>query len=327
MILMRKGLLVTCMAAAIVVFCAQAAAQEPFPSRPVTLVVPAAPAGLTDILGRLLAPALSRTLKQPVVVSNRPGAGGSVGAAAVAKGSPDGYNILVAITSLVTLPEQEVINERPPAFRLSELAPIAAISTEPMMLVVRPDSPYATLRDIVEDARRRAGMVSYSTTGVYGTYHVATEQFAAETGIRLLSVHYKGGGDALKAILSREVDMSLVTRSVGMAQITAGKVKPITAWGPKRWEQFPGIPSLRDEGFQSGYDLVTGLFVPVNTPPNVQGALRDAVRVAVQDAQFKTSMEKASAVVTYMDAPEFARLWERESVRLNAVIRKIGRLE
>lgn len=114
---------------------------------------------------------------------------------------------------------------------------------------------------------------------------------------------------------------------MGVAQITAGNVKPIMAWGPKRWEQLPTISSLRDEGFSSGYDLVTGLFVPVSTPPNVLGALRDAVRVATQDTQFRTSMEKASAVITYMDAPEFGRLWESESVRLNAVIRKIGRLE
>ena len=196
-----------------------------------------------------------------------------------------------------------------------------------MMLVVRPDSPYASLRDIVDEARKRPGIVSYSTTGVYGTYHVAMEQFAAEAGIRLLAVHYKGGGEALRAILSRQVDLSLVTRSVGMARITAGNVKPIMAWGSKRWEHLPTIPSLRDEGFSSGYDLVTGLFVPVSTPPNVLGALRDAVRVATQDTQFRTSMEKASAVITYMDAPEFGRLWESESVRLNAVIRKIGRLE
>lgn len=302
-------------------------AQDRFPSRPVTLVVPAAPGGLTDIIGRALSPALTHALNQSVVVINRLGAGGSVGAAAVARGKADGYTLLVGITSMTTLPAQAILNNTPPAFQLEELAPIASLSTEPMMLVTRPDTAYRTLKDVFEDARKRPGAVNYSTTGVYGTYHVAIEMVAHAADIKLLAVHYPGGGAALRALLSRDVNFSLITRSVGLAQLQTGRLRPIVAWSQKRWEQLPEIPSLRDEGLDAGYDLVTGLFAPSGTPDPVMKVLRDAVRNAVNDAQFKATMEKLSASITYQDAPEFDKLWKSEGSRLAKVVEKIGRIE
>lgn len=304
-----------------------AVAQEPFPSRPLTLVVPAAPGGLTDIIGRATAPALSRALGQPVVVVNRAGAGGSVGSAAVAKGPADGYNVLVGITSLVTLPAQEILNNRPPAFHIDELAPLASLSTEPMMLVTAPDKLYRNLKDLLADADRRPGHVTYATTGVYGTYHVAVEMLAHETGTKFLAAHYQGGGGALRAVLGKEVDFSLITRSVGLKQIQSGSVRPIVAWGQARWEQLPEVPSLKDEGFSLGYDLVTGLFVAVATPAAQMKVLRQAVRAAVNDGQFKATMEKLSAPITYRDGPEFERLWKQEAVRLGRVVERIGRIQ
>ena len=160
------------------VVAAPASGQEAFPSRAVTLVVPAAPGGLTDIIGRATAPALSRALNQPVVAVNRVGAGGAVGSAAVARGPADGYNLLVGITSLVTLPAQEILNGRPPAFQVDELTPIARLSTEPLMLVAGPDSSYRTLADVIDAAKSKPDSIPYSTTGVYGTYHVAFEMVA-----------------------------------------------------------------------------------------------------------------------------------------------------
>ena len=306
---------------------ASGASAQDSAGRPLTLVVGAAPAGLTDLLARAIGPSLSRALKQPVVVSNRAGAGGAVGAAAVAQAAPDGNILLVAISSFATLPEQEIINNRPPLFRFSELAPVAGISTEPMMLVVRPDSPLRTLKDVIDAAKKRAGAVSYSSTGVYGTYHVAIEMLAHEAGIKLLAVHYKGGGDAMRALLGGEVEMSLVSRSVGIAQIRGGALRPVVSWSQQRWEQFPDVPSLKDEGFALGYDLVTGFFAPAATPAAQLQNLRNAVRAAVADSQFRGTMEKMSAQITYYDAPEFGALWERESARLNGVVRRIGRLE
>lgn len=316
--------LALCAAAALT---SQASAQEAFPSRSVTLVVPAAPGGLTDIIGRATAPALARALGQAVVVVNRTGAGGAVGSAAVAKGPADGYNLLVGITSLVTLPAQEIINNRPPAFRVEELTPIASLSTEPMMLITRPDAAYRSLKDVFDDARKRPGAVNYSTTGVYGTYHVAVEMVAHAADVRLVAIHYQGGGGAMRALLGKEVDLSLITRSVGLKRIQSGQLRPLAAWGPKRWEQLPDVPSLKDEGFDLGGDLVTGLFVATGTPGPVTKVLREAVRAAVNDEQFKATMAKLSAPITYLDGPGFEKLWKSEAVRLGTVVEKIGRIQ
>jgi tripartite-type tricarboxylate transporter receptor subunit TctC len=302
-------------------------AQEAFPSRPVNLVVPAAPGGLTDIIGRAVAPALSRALGQSVVVINRVGAGGSVGAGAVARGVADGYSVLVGITSLATLPAQEILNGRPPVFQVEELTALGSVSTEPLMLVTRPDTRFRALADVLEEARRKPETIAYSTTGVYGTYHVAFELVAHAANVKLLAAHYHGGGDALRALLSREVDLSLITRSVGLKQIQSGQLRALSAWGRERWPQLPDVPSLGDARIDAGYDLITGLFVARETPPRVQEILRRALRLAVEDEQFRATMEKLSAPVTYLDGPEFTKVWSAEAVRLGKVVQRIGRIQ
>lgn len=302
-------------------------AQNRFPARPMMLVIPSTPGGLTDIVGRATAPVLSRTLNQTVIPVNRPGAGGSVGAASVAKGNADGHTLLVGITSMVTLPAQALLNNTPPPFRVEELIPVASISTEPMMLVTRPEASYRTLKDVIEDARKRPATLTYSTTGVYGTYHVAIEMIAHAADIKLHAVHYKGGGGAMQGLLSKEVSLSLITRSVGLPHIQNGQLRPIVAWSQKRWEQLPEVPSLADAGINSGYDLVTGLFAPSETPVTVMKVLRDAARTMVIDPQFKAIMEKLAASITYADGPEFDKLWKSESLRLGKVVERIGRIE
>lgn len=307
---------------------AQAGAQPlPYPSRPVSLVVPAAPGGLTDIIGRTFAPALGRAIGQPVVVVNRAGAGGAVGSAAVARADPDGYTVLMGITSLATLPAQAIITGAAPAFTLDELTPVAALSTEPMMLVTRTDGPYLTFKDVLKDARARPGAVAYSTTGVYGTYHVAIEMVAQAVNARLLAVHYQGGGEAMRALLGKDVNLSLVTRSVGLKQLRGGQLRALVAWSESRWPELPDVPSLKDEGVDAGYNLVTGLFVARGTSPATLKSLRDAVRVAIADPEFQATMIRLSATITHMDAPEFGKVWNSESARLAEVVRRMGKLQ
>src|SRR5919198_6092476 len=212
--------------AAILFFALPTFGQDAYPSRPITVVVPFPPGGVADIVARAAAPALQAALKQPVVVMNRPGAGGTVGTAAVANAAPDGYTLLMALASISTNPEQERLSGRPPAFELSQLAPIARVSIEPMLLAVRASSPYKSLRDIVADAKKRPGRITYASSGPYGVYHVATEMFAREAGIQLNHVPYKGGGPALLALLGGEVDIGLVTRSVGLKHLEAGAPRP-----------------------------------------------------------------------------------------------------
>lgn len=304
-----------------------ALAQDKFPNRPVSLIVPFPPGGVADIVARALVPALERKFGQSVVVVNKPGAGGAIGAAMVANAKPDGYTLLMALASVSTNPEQEKVNNRPPAFTLNQLAPVARITAEDMMLAVRTESPYKTLADVVADAKKRPGGVSYASSGPYGVYHVATEMFADEANLKLLHAPYAGGAPAMLALLSGQVDIGLVTRSVGAAQLKAGKIRPLAAWGETRWKDYPEVPTVKEAGFNVNYSFWTGVFAPVGVAPEIMKVVREAVQAAVADAQFKTSMAAIGAPIIYQDAPEFARYWENDAARVIKVVQKIGKIE
>ena len=315
------------LAAFAVVFASAASAQEGYPSRPISLIVPFPPGGVADIVARAIAPAMRRSLGQPVVVVNRPGAGGSVGAAALVNSAADGYNLMIALASISTNPEQERVNNRPAAFELSQLEPIARLSIEPMLLAVRAQSPYKKLQELVEDAKKRPDKIAYASSGVYGVYHVATEMFSHQAGVKLNHIPYNGGAPALLALLSGEVDVGLVTRSVGLKHLEAGTLRPLAAWGSQRWEQFPDLPTVKELGYDVEYNLWSGLFAKAGTPAAVLKKVRDAVRAAQDDSEFKTAMKKSQASLAYLDAPEFRRFWEADAARLGAIVRCIGKLE
>lgn len=314
--------------AALVLACAGAAsAQDAYPSRPLTIIVPFPPGGVADIVARVTAPAMERFLGQPVVVMNRPGAGGTVGTAALANSPADGYTLLMALASISTNPEQDRVSGRAAGFQLSQLAPVARISIEPMLLAVRAGSPYRSLTDVIVDAKKRPGQITYASSGLYGVYHVATAMFTNETGIQLNHVPYKGGAPALLALLSGEVDIGLVTRSVGLKHLQAGTLRPLAAWGNRRWEQFPELPTVKELGFDVDYNLWSGLFAPSGTPEPIMTKVRQAVRAAMDDSQFTTAMAKLQASVAYLDAPEFRKFWEDDAMRLTAAVRRMGKLE
>jgi tripartite-type tricarboxylate transporter receptor subunit TctC len=180
-------------------------AQESYPSKPVTMIVPFPPGGVADIVGRPLASQMEKTLKQPVVVVNRTGAGGAVGMASVAKAAPDGYTILMALSSISIFPVSDRINGKTPSYEMKDFAPIALITADPTVLVVSADSPWKNLKEFVESAKAYPGKINYSSSGVYGTLHVAMEIFANAAGVKLFHVPYQGGGPALTALLGGQV--------------------------------------------------------------------------------------------------------------------------
>jgi len=299
-------------------------AQGKYPSKPVTLLVPFPPGGVADIVARSLAPALEKKWGQSVVVVNRPGAGGALGTGQLANARPDGYTLLVALASVSTNPEQERINKRPAAFQLNQLMPVARLSMDQMMLAVRAESKYKNLRDLLNDARAQPGKISYASSGVYGVYHVATSMFTHAAGVNLNHIPYNGGPPALMALLSGDVDVSLVTRSVGLPHLQSGKLRGLAAWGSEKWSDFPSVPSLKEQGFDADYQLWSGLFAPAGTPGEVVNVLRDAVRGAMDDPQFKASLLRQQASSAYMDTPEFQKYWAEDAKRLIDAVQKIG---
>jgi tripartite-type tricarboxylate transporter receptor subunit TctC len=304
-----------------------ARAQERYPAKAVTLVSPAAPGGLTDIVARVFAPFIGTALGQPVVVVNKTGAGGALGAASVAQSAPDGYTLLLGLGAMATLPEQEKLNGRKPPFTVDQLAPVASLTSESLIVVTHPDSALRSFAEVVAFARANPGKVSYSTTGPYGTYHVPLADFGHEAGVKMLAVPYGGGGPALLALLKKEVDISFVSRAVGLAQIRAGKLRPLLVWDEQRLSDLPDVPSLKDGGWKTRYRLWTGLFGPAGLPAPVLATLRDAVDTAMKNPALQQALARSGSDAAPMEGPAFEQFWQAETARLGEIVRRIGRVE
>ena len=304
----------------------EAAAQEPFPSRPIQMIVPFPPGGVADITGRPTAHVMGRLLKQSVVVQNRPGAGGSVGAAQAARSAPDGYTILMALSSISVLPVADRLQGRTPAYELDQLAPIALISADPTVLVVREDGPYKTLKDLVDAAKARPGTINYGSSGVYGTLHVAMEIFAGAAGIKLFHIPYQGGGPAVAALLAGQIDALASGPSAAIGQIKAGKMRALAVWGDKRLASLPDVPSMKELGYDATFYIWSGLFAPAATPQSTLTVLRDAARRTAEDPEFKQAMAKVETPIAYLDAPEFKIFLDRDSQRLRVAVERIGKV-
>jgi tripartite-type tricarboxylate transporter receptor subunit TctC len=304
-----------------------ALAQDAYPSRPITMVVPFPPGGVADLTGRPTAIIMEKFLKQRIIVENKAGAGGAIGMAAVANSKPDGYTILMALSSISIIPPAERLFDRKPAYEMNQLAPIALISADPTVLVVRADAPWKTLKDFVESAKKNPGKINYSSSGVYGTLHMAMEIFASAAGIKLFHVPYQGGGPAVSALLGGQVEALASGPSAVISQIKAGKLRPLATWGDKRLASLPDVPTFKEVGYNAEFYIWSGLFAPAATPAPVMQALRGAVRQAVNDPDFKNAMAKIETPVYYLDAPEFQKFWDHDAQVLADAVKRVGRVE
>jgi tripartite-type tricarboxylate transporter receptor subunit TctC len=304
-----------------------AGAQSDYPSKAITMVVPFPPGGVADITARPLAEAMGRLLKQPVVVENRAGAGGGVGMAFVAKAKPDGYTLLLALSSISIIPEADRILGREPMFQLNQLVPIARFTADPTVLAVRADSPWKGAKDLVEAARKAPGAIPYGSSGNYGTMHVPMEMLTAATGTKMLHVPYTGAGPAVVALLGGSVDALSTGPSSVMGHVKGGKLRVLATWGDSRLAALPEVPTLKELGYDAQFSQWTGLFVPAGTPPEIVTRLRDVARSAVADATFQSALARVDTPVQYLDAPQFQAFWEADSRKLAEVVKKIGKVE
>jgi len=315
----------TTLFAALLAF-ATAAIGQAYPTKPVTMVVPFPPGGVADIVGRPLAAQMEKVWKEPVVVVNRTGAGGAVGMASVAKAPADGYTILMALSSISIFPVSDRIQGRAPAYEMKDFAPIALVTADPTVLVVGADSPWKTLQEFVASAKAYPGQINYSSSGVYGTLHVAMEIFANAAGIKLFHVPYQGGGPALAALLGGQVHALASGPAPAATQMKAGKVRALASWSSERLPLLPEIPTFKELGYDAEFYIWSGVFAPAATPTPVLDRLRAVVREAANSPEFRAAMEKVQTPVSYLDAPAFRAYWERDAARLKVALEKIGKV-
>jgi len=304
-----------------------ASAQDVYPSKPITLIVPFPPGGVADIVGRPFAEALSRELKTPVIIENKPGAGGGIGMGAVAKAKADGYTLLMALSSISILPEADKVLGRAPLYQLDQFTPIARLTADPTILAVRADSPWKTLQDFVADARRRPGAITYGSSGNYGTMHVPMEMFAHRADVKLLHVPFTGGGPAVVALLGGQVDALSTGPSTVLQHVKAGKVRVLASWGDHRLASLPDVKTLTESGFDAVFFQWCALFAPAGTPEPILSRLREAARVAAADPRFVNTLATVETPVQYLDAPEMRRFWEADAKTLAEAVQRVGKVE
>jgi len=305
-----------------------ASAQGEYPSRPVQMVVAFPPGGQADIVARPVAAALERIWRQPVPVVNRGGAGGAIGNASVARAQPDGHTLLMALSSLAMLPEADRINGRTPSYTVDQLAPIALITADPTVLVVRADAPWRTLEELVEDAKRRPGAIAYSSAGNYSTLHVAMAMFAGAAGIDMLHVPFQGGGPAMTALLSGTVQALSSGPGPALAQVREGKLRALAQWGARRAPGFAEVPTFIEKGYRDvEFYIWAGVFAPAATPAPIQERIRAALRQAMQDEALRQALAAAGSPIDFREGEDFVRFFREDSARLVRAVQRIGKID
>jgi tripartite-type tricarboxylate transporter receptor subunit TctC len=305
-----------------------AAAAEDYPTRPIQVIVPFPPGGVADLVARPFCAALEKVLKQPLAVVNKTGAGGAVGMQQAAVAKPDGYTLMVALSSISVMPEADAIFGRPKMYKLEDFAPIALLSADPTILVVKKEMPWKSVAELVADAKKRPGEIKYSSSGVYGTLHVAMEMFAHAAGIKFKHIPTGGAGPAMTSLLGGHVDMMAVGPNVAFPHLKAGSLRALACWGDKRLPALSDLPTFKELGYKDvEFFIWSGFFAPRAAPPAAIKALREASKKAVESPEFKSAMEKMETPIYYLDGPDFQKYWDADAKRLAQAVRAIGKVE
>jgi tripartite-type tricarboxylate transporter receptor subunit TctC len=304
-----------------------ALAQDDFPNRTLTMVVPFPPGGVADTVARPVAEAMSRHLKQAVIIENKGGAGGGIGMGQVAKARPDGYTLVMALSSFVVLPEADKLLKRTPMYQLDQLKPIARFTADPTVLVVRAESPWKTYAEFIAYVKANPARVSFGSSGNYGTMHVPMEQLKVATSSYMLHVPYTGAGPAVFALLAGQVDALSTGPASVLQQIKSGKLRALAHWGDGRLAVMPDVPSLKELGVPVAYSQWAGMFAPAGTPPAVVEKLRQAARFAAQDPRAVQALTAAGTSFQFQDAPDFERFVQTDARAMASLVQRIGKVD
>lgn len=298
------------------------AAAQTFPERPVTLIIPFAAGGSTDLVGRLVAEKMSKGLGQQVIVENRGGAGGNLGAAAVAKAAPDGYTILMATVATHAL--NPAVYTKMPYDAVKDFAPISLLVTVPNVLAVHPSVPANTPQELIALLKANPGKYSYASSGNGTPLHLSGELFKTMAGVDVVHVPYKGSGPALVDVLGGQVPIIFDNLPSSTQHIKSGKLKGIAVTSPARAPAFPDMPAMTEA--LPGYETYTwnALFAPAGTPPEIVKKLNEEANKAVNDPAVKAKLAEFSATVVASTPEELGKHVEAELAKWAPIVKQAG---
>jgi tripartite-type tricarboxylate transporter receptor subunit TctC len=316
--MLKRLLLLLCLAVAL----AASAPADDYPNRAIKMLVPFAPGGGTDVLGRIIAQRLSAQWGQPVVVENQPGASGSIGTQAVARATPDGYTLLMASTGALMAASAALAPDGP--FDVTKFfAPITAVAAPPYLLVINPDVKAGSVAALIALAREKPKALSFGSSGIGAASHLSGALFEKDAKIEMLHVPYKGTGPAVTDLLAGRIDMMFSPSTTVQAHVAAGKLKALATTGAKRSKFFPDVPTVAEGGLP-GYQSVGwfGLLAPAHTPRDIVDKLNKAVVAIMADKDVIEHMAKLGAEPEPQTPDEFARYINDDVAKWTALVKE-----
>ena len=306
-------------------FSMQAVAQS-YPAKPVRLVNPFTAGGPLDLMARILSERLTSSLGRPVIVENKPGAAGNVGAAEVARSAPDGHTVLLTLFSIVT--SNPHLYDKLPFDPLKDFAPVVALASTDSVVVVHPSVPVSTVRELVAYAKANPSKVNYASAGKASPGHLTAEYFVRQTGVQLTHVPYKGNAEAIRSVLAGETQLFFTPTTGALAQIKAGKLKALAVYLTDRVDELPEVTSLGSQGFR-GFDQKSlpfwyGLVVPAGTPREAIDRLNAEVNKVLKDAQVVPRLAAVRIFPIGGTPEEFGALMRDGHAAWGKVIRETG---
>jgi tripartite-type tricarboxylate transporter receptor subunit TctC len=312
----------TLAAAAAVLMTSPASAQSSYPVKPVRIVVPSSAGGGTDIIARIVAPKLTQALGQQIVIDNRPGAGTMIGGELVAKAPPDGYTVLMCVSTLATNP---VIYRKVPYNAITDFAPVTLVLTASNILVVHPSLPPRTVKELIAFAKARAGQLNYGSAGLGTGPHLSMELFLSMTGLKMVHVPYKGSAPAMVDLVGGQVGVMAATALTGIPHIRVGRLRALGVTGAKRTSAAPDVPTIAEAGVP-GYEAVQwyGMVAPANTPREVITRLNREMVTILQTPDVKEKFAADGGDPAGTSPEEFGRYIKSETEKWQKVAKSAG---
>ena len=300
---------------------------QDYPSRAIIITVPNPPGGMNQIHAQPLSAVLEKLINQPAPIINRAGGTAAVGTAFVANQKPDGYNILVTTpNSFLAIEKDKLFGIKSP-YSLDQLAMLALLSADPLILTVHPSLPVKNVKELIALAKSKPNEIVYSSSGPYGIVHVPTEMFLQATGLKMRHLPTTGGGPAVTQALGGHAQMTAGGLAAVYPYLAPGKLRPIANMGAKPAAALPNVPTLRSMNLDVEAYLWVGLFTTGGTPTPILTKMRELIGKVANDPVFKQALENVQVVPDYRDAPEFKKFFDADYVRLAAAVKKIGRID
>jgi tripartite-type tricarboxylate transporter receptor subunit TctC len=317
----RRHALVTIAAAALA---RPALAQEEFPSRPVRMIVPFAPGGASDIIARIIQPTLNNVLGRPVVIDNRPGATGNIGMEAASRAAPDGYTIVLGNAGTTVInPGVQTLPWSP----VRDLTGVTLVAETPNIVVVNPNLPVQSIRDLIAYARARPGQLNYGSAGSASQNRLEMEMFMKQQGLQIVNVPYRGGaGPAVNGLIAGEIQVMFVTLPSALGPVQGGRLRALAVTTAERFPGLPDVPTLLEQGFPENVSSSwQGMLAPIATPAPIVQKLHDVIVTTLRDEGVKRRLIEAGAVASPSPNPgEFTGFVARELTRWRGVIQDVG---